>query len=193
MSKNILSLSLAVILSLSFLSACTKDSDSPKAPNVVRGEVREERHEDEEAGRGNWNDDAPKSQATPQPVAPTQDATSVQVQTQAQVQVQAQKPATTPVTPASQARTVTKTVSYEVPEGTTSSTFTVSIAADGTISSVSSAMASGEKDSVVFNRIFAVSISDQVVGKKPADVASLSAVGGASLTTGAFKSFVANM
>lgn len=193
MSRNILSLSLAVMLSLTFLSACTQNPGSPKAPNVPRGEVREERNENEETGRGNRDDDTrnTQNQVVPQPAAPVQETTSVQVQ--------AQTPATitpTPVTPSaptSQTKTVTKTVSYQVPEGSATNTFTVSIDADGTISSVTSTMAKGSHDSQMFNRIFASSISAQVIGKKPSSVANLSAVGWASLTTAAFKSFVASM
>lgn len=88
-------------------------------------------------------------------------------------------------------KTTTRTVSYATPEDDASVTFTVSVK-DGVITSVSSTANDPERESREWQGKFARNVS-KVVGKKISEIDSLDAIGGASLTTEAFKKFVKSL
>jgi hypothetical protein len=100
----------------------------------------------------------------------------------------------TPVTPApvvspvSTARTRTETVSYRTPAGSDLVEFSVTVEA-GVITAARAAVKAENDKSQRYQTGFAADVSSKVVGKKIADL-DLSAIGWASLTTGAFDQFV---
>lgn len=88
-------------------------------------------------------------------------------------------------------KTTTRTVSYVTPEDDASVTFTVAVK-DGAITSVSSTANDRERESREWQGKFSRNVS-KVVGKKISEIDSLDAIGGASLTTEAFKKFVKSL
>lgn len=84
---------------------------------------------------------------------------------------------------------VTKTVHYTSPAGDETVEFTMTTSGD-TITAVSAKPLASNPISTMLQTKFSESIQSKVVGKKKSEL-QLDAVGGASLTTNAFKKFVA--
>lgn len=84
---------------------------------------------------------------------------------------------------------VTKTVHYTSPAGDETVEFTMTTSGD-TITAVSAKPLASNPISTMMQTKFSESIQSKVVGKKKSEL-QLDAVGGASLTTNAFKKFVA--
>jgi hypothetical protein len=84
--------------------------------------------------------------------------------------------------------TRTETVSYKTPAGEDPVEFSVSVL-DGTITAVTATPKATNDISAKRQAAFAGEISSKVVGKKISEL-NLSAVGGSSLTTDAFTSFI---
>lgn len=84
---------------------------------------------------------------------------------------------------------VTKTVHYTSPAGDETVEFTMTTS-DDTITAVSAKPLASNPISTMLQTKFSESIQSKVVGKKKSEL-QLDAVGGASLTTNAFKKFVA--
>lgn len=126
------------------------------------------------------------------------------------------KPAETPATPATpavetkttttetttQATTTTSStektgnITYTVPAGDTTVKFDLEMDATGSITDAGAELVSKTANDEVSNMLiekFDAAIDAQIVGKKIADIQSLNAVGGASLTTDAFKKFAADI
>lgn len=84
-----------------------------------------------------------------------------------------------------------QTVSYDsrTPEGNVEIEFDVTVSADGVITAVSATPKTDKQWSVYNQTNFSKDISSKAVGKSTKDL-KLDAVGGASLTTAAFESFV---
>lgn len=85
--------------------------------------------------------------------------------------------------------TRTETVSYKTPAGEDPVEFSVSVLDDGTVTAVTITPKATNDISNKRQTAFASEISSQVVGKKISEL-NLSAVGGSSLTTSAFNSFI---
>jgi hypothetical protein len=92
------------------------------------------------------------------------------------------------VSPVSTARTRTETVSYRTPAGSDLVEFSVTVEA-GVITAARATVKAENDKSQRYQTGFAADVSSKVVGKKIADL-DLSAIGWASLTTGAFDQFV---
>ncbi len=93
-------------------------------------------------------------------------------------------PSTTPITK-------TETISYNNPAGTDQIEFSLTTD-NGMITAVTATPMAEHGISKMRQEAFAKAISGEVVGKKIADL-QLSAVGGSSLTTGAFNQFIAKL
>ncbi len=85
--------------------------------------------------------------------------------------------------------TRTETVSYKTPAGEDPVEFSVSVLDDGTVTAVTVTPKATNDISNKRQTAFASEISSQIVGKKISEL-NLSAVGGSSLTTNAFSSFI---
>jgi hypothetical protein len=104
-------------------------------------------------------------------------------------------PTTKPIVPPTSTGandTATQTISYTVPGSTAQVSFTLVRNTAGLIQSVTTSKVSGDAMSTAYIQMFASSISAATVGKNITGL-SLSAIGGASLTTGAFNQFVASL
>lgn len=107
---------------------------------------------------------------------------------------------TSSMTPAAQPTTVTQTprtpetftrretVSYSNPSGTDTVEFNVTVT-DGIITSASATPKADNEISLKRQTAFAAEVSSKVVGKKASDL-NIDAIGGSSLTTAAFETFV---
>ncbi len=100
------------------------------------------------------------------------------------------KPKSSTGTTQSPSSSQNSTVSYNTPEGMVSVGFSVTIK-NGVITSASSTKKAGGT-SWYYQDSFASGLTQSVVGKKAAGL-YLSAIGGASLTTGAFERFIAGV
>lgn len=99
--------------------------------------------------------------------------------------------ATTTVTPTPRApETLTRreTVSYNNPSGSDSVEFNVTVT-DGIITSASATPKADNEISLKRQTAFAAEVNAKVVGKKASDL-NIDAIGGSSLTTAAFETFV---
>ncbi len=85
-----------------------------------------------------------------------------------------------------------ETVTYATPAGNDSVEFSITIT-DGVITQAEATPKSNHDISKKMQTWFAAAVSTSVVGKKISDLDTMSAIGGASLTTGAFKTFVQAM
>lgn len=118
--------------------------------------------------------------STQKPVTPVKPVPTVSPKTPV-------KPTTATPTTSSSSVTHTSTISYSVPGGSASVVFSATVK-NGVITAASSTTKAGGT-SGYYQDAFAQKISSSVVGKK-ASTLSLSAIGGASLTTAAFSRFV---
>lgn len=87
-------------------------------------------------------------------------------------------------------------VTYAVPAGDTTVAFEIEFDANGNITDAGAelvSMAEGDMGSEMNIEKFDDAIDAVIVGKKIADIQSLNAVGGASLTTDAFKKFATDI
>lgn len=100
-------------------------------------------------------------------------------------------PATSPTPTTVSGTTKTKIVSYATPDGEATVTFTVTLK-DSIIASAASTATDLDRESREWQGKFARNVS-KVVGKKISEIDSLDAIGGASLTTEAFKKFVKSL
>lgn len=126
----------------------------------------------------------PVAPATPTPTAPATPVSTTTGTTESTGTVSDASSGLSVVAPLTRKETVT----YNTPEGMVPVEFDVTVT-DGTITSATSTtLATG--DASKYNQDnFAKEVSAKVVGKKAADL-SVDAIGGASLTTGAFEQFV---
>ena len=85
-----------------------------------------------------------------------------------------------------------ETVTYATPAGNDAVEFSVTIT-DGVITQASATPKANNDISKKMQTGFSADVSSKVVGKKVSDLDTMSAIGGASLTTGAFKRFVQAM
>lgn len=92
----------------------------------------------------------------------------------------------------SQGHSYDSVVSYKTPGGDDSVRFVMNTDENGIITSLVASLDNGSPISGNFIKGFSEAASSQIVGKKIADIADISAVGGASLTTQAFKDFVSD-
>jgi hypothetical protein len=100
-------------------------------------------------------------------------------------------PVPSPVVPVSSARTRTETVSYRTPAGSDQVEFSVTV--ESGVITAATATSKAENDiSKKWQASFATNVSAKVVGKKVSDIGDMAAIGGASLTTGAFDQFVSS-
>ncbi len=125
---------------------------------------------------------APQAVVETTPVAPAPDATTPPTVPPVEVSPAPAPDATTPPT------TKTETVSYTNPSGSDEVEFSLTVT-DGVITSVSATPKAKNEISTKLQTAFAEEISSKVVGMKISDL-NLAAVGGASLTTGAFNKFL---
>lgn len=88
-------------------------------------------------------------------------------------------------------KTITKTVSYITPAGTITTDFSLVTSADGLIQSVQATYNGNDHEDAMYHSRFNSSTSS-IVGKSISNL-SLSAVGGASLTTDAFNKFILSL
>jgi hypothetical protein len=93
------------------------------------------------------------------------------------------------VSPVSATRTRTETVSYKTPAGSDSVEFSVTVDGD-TITSATATVKAENDISKKWQTAFVANVSTKVSGKKINDLEGMDAIGGASLTTGAFNQFV---
>jgi hypothetical protein len=89
--------------------------------------------------------------------------------------------------------TYTASNSYSVPHGETCAIETTVTIKNGVVTAVKNSHTAVDHHSVSYQEWFENAIQTAAVGKKLADVASLSRVGGASLTTDAFKQAVVSI
>ncbi len=81
---------------------------------------------------------------------------------------------------------------YTTPGGEDNVRFVMTTDGAGTVKTLEATLVEGHDISKGFIEKFSEGAQTQIVGKKIADLGNISAVGGASLTTDAFKKFVAN-
>ena len=98
-------------------------------------------------------------------------------------------PSSTSVTSTTTSNTRTATVSYNTPEGSVPVRFSVTV--QGGVITAASSTSEANGASAWYQDNFSKSITSAVVGKSVSGL-SLSAIGGASLTTAAFQQFVAS-
>lgn len=96
------------------------------------------------------------------------------------------------VTPATPPVSRTETVTYATPAGNDPVEFSVTLT-DGVITKASATPKSTHEVSKKLQTAFSAELESKVVGKKVSDLDTISAIGGASLATGAFKRFVQAM
>jgi uncharacterized protein with FMN-binding domain len=107
------------------------------------------------------------------------------VETQAPVASGTTSPTVNPVK--SEVFTRTETVSYKTPAGSDPVEFSVTVT-DGVITAASATVKAENEISKKYQTAFVSEVSSKVVGKKAKDL-KLDAIGGASLTSGAFEMF----
>lgn len=157
---------LALLASISLLTSCTK---APETPIVVPPVV--------ETPAPVLNDAVPPAPPEP-PMPPAPVSPDVPV---------------TPADPAPTSSTVapvsrTETVSYKNPSGNDEVEFSVTVT-DGVITAASATPKAVNEISKKRQEAFALEVGSKVVGMKAKDL-DVDAIGGSSLTTGAFEMFV---
>lgn len=101
-----------------------------------------------------------------------------------------QAPSPSDVSTQSTLNTQTKTLTYRVPHGSTSTKYTLATDSNGNILTATSSVISGDHESREWNDWFSEEFAHTVVGKKLSDLSSVDAIGGAPLTTEAFMEFI---
>ena len=163
---------LALLASISLLTSCTK---APETPIVVPPVV--------ETPAPVLNDGVPPAPpAPPEPPMPPAPPAPLSPD----VPVTPADPAPTSSTVAPVART--ETVSYQNPAGNDEVEFSVTVT-DGVITAASATPKAVHDISKKRQEAFALEVSAKVVGMKAKDL-DVDAIGGSSLTTGAFEMFV---
>lgn len=99
---------------------------------------------------------------------------------------------TTQATTAAAGVTYSDDVDYTSPGGEDTVRFTMTTDAEGVVTSLKATLEVGNDISKQLTAAFEEDAATKIVGKKLADLGDISAVGGASLTTNAFKQFVAD-
>lgn len=90
-----------------------------------------------------------------------------------------------------QGATKSEVVTYKVPEWESASVnFSITTDANNIITDASLNIVSGNRETREWTWKFSEALTQTVVGKKLADIKDIDAIGGASLTTEAFKSFI---
>lgn len=81
---------------------------------------------------------------------------------------------------------------YTSPGGEDSVRFAMTTDKDGTITSLETTLMEGNQNSEMSTKNFADASKTEIVGKKISELSDITAVGGASLTTAAFKEFISD-
>lgn len=122
------------------------------------------------------------------PATPTETAKTVETKTETSA---ATTTTTTQATTAAAAGvTYSDDVDYTSPGGEDTVRFTMTTDAEGVVTSLKATLEVGNDISKQLTAAFEEDAATKIVGKKLADLGDISAVGGASLTTNAFKQFV---
>ena len=165
-------LPLALLASIATLTSCTEKNPTPVETNVVPLPTF-----------------VKTTPATPAPpVVPTEPATPTPADSGAVISTGSFQIGATPPPQSMAPITKTETVTYTTPAGVDPVEFSVTTT-DGVINAVVVTPKSTHEISKKLQTAFAGEIGAKVVGKKISEL-SLSAVGGASLTTAAFNKFV---
>lgn len=123
------------------------------------------------------------------PATPTETAKTVETKTETSA---ATTTTTTQATTAAAGATYSDDVDYTSPGGEDTVRFTMTTDAEGVVTSLKATLEVGNDISKQLTAAFEEDAATKIVGKKLADLGDISAVGGASLTTNAFKQFVAD-
>lgn len=123
------------------------------------------------------------------PATPTETAETVETKTETSA---ATTTTTTQATTAAAGVTYSDDVDYTSPGGEDTVRFTMTTDAEGVVTSLKATLEVGNDISKQLTAAFEEDAATKIVGKKLADLGDISAVGGASLTTNAFKQFVAD-
>jgi hypothetical protein len=104
-------------------------------------------------------------------------------------------PSVTPAATMVTSKNLSYVATYEKPEGMAKISFDLVVDANGVISKVSTKnlTSPSNRETTQYQQKFSAAIPGQIVGKKLADLKDLDRVGGASLTTDAFNSSLAQL
>lgn len=131
--------------------------------------------------------DTPPTVPAPTQTAAPVDVVTTPISTGTQTPTSETMSGSAGVSPISSVLTRTETVSYKNPSGTDEVEFSVTVT-DGLITAASANPKAKNEISIKLQTAFAADVASKVIGMKAKDL-DIDAVGGASLTTGAFETF----